>query len=157
MWSETLRIPRLLIIVGYLAIVVGYGVDIAVYSNLLDYRLVTEIAFPVSYGLIGAAWWQWTSLERTNTHAIKVMKRASRTMAAASAVIAIGNVANAYDTVHLHGQVQRVFPHYRLIVGGALSLAAGFLLCAIGFATASTLFRVMSIPPEDVAKVDVGS
>lgn len=140
---RTLRIPGLLLIVGYVAVVagaIGYG-----QTYPLSKQGWVEILYePVGIGLVGFAAWKWMVASRTDPTTTKSIKVPTRIMAAASLAFGFGWAVMA----HIADQEHSSFPggldlphHYTTQMVSLISASVGFLLAAIGFWLASLPVR----------------
>ena len=158
-----LRLPGVLIVLGYLGIVAGtVAWLIALYRQNPWEIYVTEAAPIVGYGLAGFACWRWI----VRCQATSPSQAApSRWMAAASVVTAAGWAAITYFYYQNHRNLVRELthgggpsvavldPHYRLRMAGGLSIVVGLLLAGVGFWIASVGTRTASQPEEAAVPV----
>lgn len=155
---QTLRLPGVLIALGYLGIAAGtVAWLVSLNSSPNPWEGYLALVTPtVGYGLAGFACWQWI-LKCQAANADPGMQRSpSRWMAAASVGTAAGYAATTYTFYENHQQIPQhgIDPHYRLLMAGGLSLVVGLLLAGVGFWIASSAVRTTTEPVE--APVPVG-
>jgi hypothetical protein len=132
------RLPHLLVVVGFVGVVAG---AVAVTAGSVDASLgswtLTAAAPPIGYFLVGLAWWQlWTpDTHSADAAATRRMRRFCRTLAAASAVTAVGWFAYLYGNLRFLASVPGTsyFSHFGVQLAGAAAEASGFLIAAAGF------------------------
>jgi hypothetical protein len=142
---RNLRLPGVLIAVGYLAIAAGTVAWLVAPSYVGNpwEIYVSESAPIVGYGLAGFACWRWI-VRFQATNADPFHGAPSRWMAAASVVTAAGWAAITYFYYQLHQNLVHerppggyssfvLDPHYRLRMAGGLSIVVGLLLAGAGF------------------------
>ncbi len=134
----SVRLPRLLMIVGLVGVVAGaIAVTVGSVNAGVGSWTITALAPVVGYCLVGLAWWQvWTPGTRADdVTTTRRMRRLSRTLAAASTVTAVGWFAYLYGNLRFLSSVPGTsyFSHFGLQLAGAAAQAAGFLIAAAGF------------------------
>ena len=138
--SRTLRVPAVLLSVGYIGVIYGMIAWLMVPGFTVPEVLIWNVATTLAYGVAGFACWRWvrTSVASgTGTPS----RGPARWMASASALMAVGfGAITWYDhRMHRedfsHGAVYQ--PHYHLQLAGGAAYVAGFLLAAVGFWLAS--------------------
>jgi len=101
--------------------------------------LVIQLSLPIGYALVGVAWWQWTPISGESQRFTRAMRHSSRTLALASAVIALGYLAQLYGDLRFryelpdHGRHNFDIPHWNLSLVGYGAAGLGLLLAAMGF------------------------
>jgi hypothetical protein len=136
----TLRLPVVLLLLGFLGVAAGTIALVVAYVGLSSgSRLVEFFAPVVAYGLVGLAWWLWTPAARTGPTGATAMRRSSRVLAVAAAVTAIGFLANFYlNYQFIHNVPGGYVPRrFELELASQASEALGMLLAAAGFWIAS--------------------
>ena len=135
---RTLKIPGLLLIVGYLGVfagVIAYGATF----TLGKQGWVEVLVLPLGAGLAGFAAWIWmvaSRMESTNGST----KVPARIMAASCVVFAVGDAVMAHIVSQEHssfGLATDPSFHYTGKMIGELLACVGFLLTAVGFWLAS--------------------
>jgi hypothetical protein len=134
----SVRLPRLLILVGFVGVVAGaIAVMAGSFGASFGSWTVTALALPIGYCLVGLAWWQlWApGAHGDDPTVMKRMRRFSRTLAAASAVTAIAWFAYLYGNLRFLYSVPGTdyLSHFGLQLAGAAAQANGFLIAALGF------------------------
>jgi hypothetical protein len=160
---RNLRLPGVLIVLGYLGIAAGtVGWLVAATGRTPWEFYVSDLAPLIGYGLAGFACWRWIVRSQT-TNANPLQSTPSRWMAAASVVTAAGWVAITYFYYENHQSFYRqripaatiamVDPHYRLRMAGYSSILVGLLLAGAGFWIASSGTSSESQPNEAAVSV----
>ena len=130
-------------------------------SEPLWQQLPMYAAPAVAYGLIGWAWWQWADFAGGHPAALRVFRRSSRTMAAASLILSLVYFDSLYRMVRFHLDQPGGYAHFRSGVATDAIEGLGFCLAALGFWLASsgrsrTLHSHGDVAPVDVAAVAAG-
>ncbi len=92
MRTGELRIPWLLLIAGYLGVIAGTVALAVVEGGTFNHPgawLIYLFAPPIGYGLVGLAWWQPAPATDAGVGAVKSMRLASRTLAAAALITSL--------------------------------------------------------------------
>ncbi len=158
---RTLRLPGVLVVLGFLGLVVRELAWVEAYDQPTEY-VVSQIATAFGYGLAGFACWRWIVRCRTSNADPGLQRVPSRWMATASVVTAAGYAAITYyyyQTIQnlrqnyraYHGVLPDIDPHYRLRMAGGASIVVGLLLAGIGFWIASTAARSVVAEPVESA------
>src|ERR1700722_5489174 len=141
---RTLRIPGLLLIVGYLGLLAG----VIGYSDtfpLSKQGWIEVLVEPVGVGLAGFAAWRWmVACRQEPTATARSIKTPTRSMAAASALFSIGYAVMAHITVQDHSSLGLATDpsfHYATKMICLISSGIGLLVAPIGFWLASLEVR----------------
>jgi hypothetical protein len=153
-----LRIPWLLLIAGYLGVVAGTVALVVVEGGTLHHPgawLIYLFAPPIGYGLVGVAWWQVAPAADGGAGAMKPMRLASRTLAAAALVTSLTYFALFESFLHflysLPSYENNVsWHHERLELAAYAALGVGFVLAAVGFWIASKVTSKRPNPAPEV-------
>jgi hypothetical protein len=143
MRASILRLPGLLRILGFVGVVAGTIAGFVGFSEppSAGSFWIRVLAPPLSYGLVGLAWWQWVTANGPHLPAGRTMRRPTRTLAIGFCVAGIGWLALTWGTFHfmhsLHDSV--AIPHVRLHIAGYAPAAASFFLAAAGLWIASNI------------------
>jgi hypothetical protein len=162
--TASLRYPRLLVILGLVAVVAGTIVEMRTFVGFtFDSRLIISLALPIGYCLVGLAWWQlWTPDPIADPAVAKRLGRFSRSLAAASTVTAIGFLAQVYGDLRFRYSWPKnlggfYLPHFRLEVACPAVIAVGLLLAASGFWLARHIADPANLTRDDPDAVGVGT
>ncbi len=141
MRRPSLRLPGLLLVVGFLGVLAGSCGWLAEGDDFRAgpiYFYVVELAPPIGYGLVGWAWWQWMS---DDSASVRTASRASRILAVASLAFAATYAALLFNLVDVRLSLpsNAGFPDLLSIASDA-SIEVGFLLAGIGFWIASRAY-----------------
>jgi hypothetical protein len=141
--STSFRLAQLLILLGFLGVIGGAIAWIVGFSVTSGTDLVINLAPPIGYGLVGAAWWQWLPAAQEVGTAVKSMRRSSRILASASAITGLGYLAIFYqDLRFIYSLPSGVHPpNSRLQLAVSAANAVGFFLAASGLWVASNLTK----------------
>jgi len=151
----TLRVPRTLIVLGYLGVVAATAAWIVASPGLNAAGQISSILTTVGYGLAGLAWWQWSAAIVTDGLPTRSLRRPSRTMAAGSIVLTVAFAAITENNIRFHVANHIAYQqHYRLSVAGDLSFVVGFCLAAVGFWLASNTEVRLPDPDREESLVD---
>jgi hypothetical protein len=150
---RTLRLPGVLIVLGYVGIATGTVAWLVALGHINPWEFYLANATPTAgFALAGFACWWWIVACRAAKTDPRLQRVASRLMSAASVITAAGWAAVIYfyyqnhqSIVHsqIHGAPSTAVldPHYRLRMAGGASIAVGLLLAGIGFWIASSATR----------------
>lgn len=137
---RTLRIPGLLLSVGYLGVFAGVIVYSATFT-LGKQGWVEVLVLPLGAGLAGFASWRWVVASRTELPATSMSTKVpTRIMAASCVVFAVGEAVMAHIVSQEHssfGLATDPSFNYTGKMIGELLACVGFLLTAVGFWLAS--------------------
>ena len=139
MRPEPLRVPRKLLIVGFLVVVLGsVGLIPAEWTSSTIWQTAAWFLVPLgAYGLIGWAWNQAAVFVQSNPDATRMFRRASRAMAVASVALSVGYLIDLYQLAEFHHDHPGSVSAAPTATPGNIAAALGFCLVALGFWLAS--------------------
>jgi uncharacterized membrane protein len=147
---QPLRVPRIVILTGYLILTVGTALTVWGERSGNPYYpkgfRVYDLATVVNFALLGWAWWTHLNALQSTSTLRPQMRRSFRIFAAAAGVLAVGYVALIRDivanAVHYSGYQVLLTELYHLPDGhplykGMVLTVIGFCIVAVGFWWAS--------------------
>ncbi len=160
---RTLRLPGVLIVLGYTGIAAGTAAWLVAFYSFNPWEFYLAQATPTAgYALAGLACWWWIVACRSTNTDLRLQRIPSRLMSAASVMTAAGWVAIVYFYYQNHQMLLKsrpvgaysdgpLDPHYRLRMAGGASVVVGLLLAGLGFWIASAAIRSPNVEPAEAA------
>jgi len=135
MAERSLRLARLLVVVGFFGVAFGTVVTLSLQRRGLHYpdinAIVVELSVPVGLACVGFAWWQ---VARSGS--VVTIRRVSAACAVAAVAFSAMYWAELYGLVSSQDLIDReggsLFPHYHLLAVSDISAAVGLLVAAVG-------------------------
>jgi len=141
--THLLRLPHWLLFIGFIGVLSGTVASLVGVATLTSgSELISFFASPISYGLVGLAWCQWTARVEVGSPEARAMRMPTRTLSIAALIASIGWLAVVYGNLRFYYAFRPAFlSHFRLHVAGDAAQAAGFLLAAAALWIAPNLLR----------------